>query len=90
MVHCYTIDETINKFSIGYMINHSLKFNNSFKTQVWKLLSVSFSVSTIKTIKNFQMKNNTCVIALIMIYENNGEIPKILYRVLNFVVYYLI
>ena len=33
------------------------------------------------------MKKNTSVMALIMIYENNGEIPKQLYRVLSCVVY---
>ena len=31
MVHCYTIDKTINEFAIGYMINPSLKFNNLLK-----------------------------------------------------------
>ena len=36
------------------------------------------------------MKKNTCVMALIMIYENNGDIPKKWYRVLSCVVYYLI
>ena len=36
------------------------------------------------------MKKNTCVMALIIIYENNGEIPKIMYRFLSFVVYNLI
>ena len=72
MVHCYTTDETINLFAIGYMINPSLKFNNTFRTQVEILLSVSFSARTIKTIKYCLMKNNTCVMALILIYENNG------------------
>ena len=33
------------------------------------------------------MKKNTSVMALIIIYENNGEIPKKLYRVLSCVVY---
>ena len=36
------------------------------------------------------IKKNTCVMALIMIYENNGDIPKQLYRVLSFVVYSLV
>ena len=30
------------------------------------------------------MKKNTSVMALIMLYENNGEIPKRLYGVLSF------
>ena len=36
------------------------------------------------------MKNNTSVMALILIYENNGENPKKMYRVLSCVVYTLI
>ena len=36
------------------------------------------------------MKNNTCVMALIMFYENHVEIPKTLYTVLSCVVYSLI
>ena len=43
-----------------------------------------------KTIKKCLMKKNTCAMALITTYENNGEIPKQLYRVLSCVVYYLI
>ena len=34
MVHSYTTGKTIHQFVIGYMINPSLKFNNSFRTQV--------------------------------------------------------
>ena len=68
MVHFYTADETINHFSIGYMINPSLKFNNIFRTQVEKCLSVSFSASKMKTIKYFLMTKNTCFMALIIIY----------------------
>ena len=72
------------------MINPSLNINNSFRTQIEKLLSVSFSARTMKSIKNSLMKKNTFVMALIIIYENNGDIPKTLYRVLSCVVYYLI
>ena len=31
MVHFYSIDENINQFSIGYIINPSLYFNKLFK-----------------------------------------------------------
>ena len=34
MVQCYTKDETINQFVIGYMTNPSLNFENVFITQV--------------------------------------------------------
>ena len=42
-----------------------------------------------KTIKNCLMKNNTSVMALLMIYKNNGKL-KTVYRVLSCVVYTLI
>ena len=90
MVHCYTIDENINQFAIGYMINPSLKFNNVFRIKFEKCLSLSFYARTMKTIKYCLTNKNTCVMELIMIYENNGEIPKKVYRVLSCVVYSLI
>ena len=43
-----------------------------------------------ETIRYFLKKKNTCVMVLIMIYENNGLEPKQLYRVLSCVVYSLI
>ena len=90
MVLCHNTDETIDQFTISYMINPSLNFNNVFRTQVEKCWSVSLSDSTIKTIKYCLINKNTCVMELIMIYENNGEIPKTFYIVLSFVVYSLI
>ena len=76
MVHIYTTGRTINPFAIVYMIKPSLKFNNAFRIQVEKCLGYSFSIRTIKTIKNDLMKKNTSAMVLIMIYENNGEIRK--------------
>ena len=88
IVHCYTTDETINKISISYMINPTIIFKNVLRTQVKKCLSVSFYASTMKNMKYFLMKKNTCVMAPIMFYENIGEIK--IYRVLICVVYSLI
>ena len=34
MVYCYTTGKKINQFLIGYIINPSLKFKNTFRTQV--------------------------------------------------------
>ena len=56
IVHCYNIDETINQFTIGYIINPSLKFNNIFRTQVENFSSVSFSSIIMKNIRYFLMK----------------------------------
>ena len=78
MVHIYTTGKTINQFSIGYMINPWLKFRNEFRTKFEKLFGGYFSIRTMKAIKNCLMKNNTSVMALIMVYEKNREIPKTL------------
>ena len=72
MVQIYTKDETIHQISIVYMNNHSLKFNNAFRAQVEKCLVGYFSFRTMKSIKNCLMKKNKSVMALIIIYENNG------------------
>ena len=45
---------------------------------------------TMKAIKYFLKNKNACVMELIMIYEDNGEISKKFYTVLICVVYYLI
>ena len=42
----YSIDETINQFAIGYIINPSLNCNKVFRLQVEKFLSVSFHSRT--------------------------------------------
>ena len=63
MVHIYTTEKTIHKFAIDYIVNPSLNLNNAFRTQVENSWVIIF--------KKFLMKNNTSVIALIMIYENN-------------------
>ena len=76
MVHCYSTDECINKFVIGYMINPSINCNKLFGVQVEKWLSVSFHSRTMGTIWDFPKNNSTCVMALIMIYENNGGNAK--------------
>ena len=76
MVHCYSADESINPFAIGYMINPSLNCNKVFTEQAEKFSSVSFHKKTRETIKMFLRKKNTCVTALIMFYENNGENQK--------------
>ena len=88
--HCYTIYETINLFAIGFMVNPSHNCNKVFRIKVWQCLSLSFSDRTMKIIKDCLRENKTCVMDLIMIYENNGEIPKTMYIVLSFVVYSLI
>ena len=43
-----------------------------------------------ETIKDYLRKKNTCVMELMMFYENNGVKPKKVYRLLSCVIYYLI
>ena len=72
MVNCFSIDYSINKFAIGYMINPSLHFNKVFKEHVEKCWSATYYESKTETIKDCLRKKNTCVMALIMFYETNG------------------
>ena len=90
MVCCSSPDDSINKFGIGYMINPSLNCYKVFREQVGKLLIVSLHKNTMENIKDCLRKKSTCVMALIMFYENNGEKPKKVYKLLIFVVYYLV
>ena len=90
MVHCYSTYESINQFEFGYIIKPSINCNKVFREQVEKFSSVSFYKITIKTIIYFLRKKNTCVMALIMFYENNGEKTKKVYKVLSCVIYSLI
>ena len=76
MVHCYYTDETINQFEISYMINPLLNYNKLFRVKFEQCLSVSFASRKMETIRYFLKKNNTYVMALIMIYENNGGNAK--------------
>ena len=75
-VHCYYTDESIHQFSVGYMINPSLNCNKLFIVQLEKYKSVSFASRTMETIRYCMKKNNTCVMALIMFYENKGVNAK--------------
>ena len=76
MVHIYSIDNSIDPFSIGYMIDPSLHFNKVLREQVKKYLNATFYEKTMETIRVCLKKNNTCVIALIIFYDNNGVKPK--------------
>ena len=86
MVHCYSTDNNINEFAIGYMINPSRNCNKVLRIQVEKCFKISFADKTMRTIK-YCLRS---VMELIMIYDYNIEIPKTVYRVLSYVVYYLI
>ena len=69
------------------MINPSLNFNKVFREKVVKFLSSTFHERTMENIRDFLKKNNTCVMALVIFYENNGIKPKKVYKVLSCVIY---
>ena len=71
LVHIYSIDDSINQFSIDYMIKPSLHFNKVFREQVEKYLSTTLNEKTMENIKGCLKNKNTCVIELIIFYENN-------------------
>ena len=72
------------------MNNPSLNCDKLFRKQVEICLIILFHKKTMETIRYCIRKKNTCVIAIIMFYENNGEKPKKVYKVLSCVIYYLI
>ena len=54
------------------------------------LKSFIFLLGKMETINDCLRKKNTCVMALIIVYENNGVNAKKVYRVLSCVIYSLI
>ena len=76
MVNIYSIDESINQFAIGYMINPPLMFKELFREQVEKFLNAKFNENSMVPIIYFMKKKDTCTISLIMFYENKGTKPK--------------
>ena len=44
MVHCYSTDESINQFAIGYTINPSLNCDKLFREKIEKCWSASFYI----------------------------------------------
>ena len=68
-VYVNTTEERIHKFVIDYIINPTLHVNKVFIYQVEKFLRDTFHKNTMEGIINFMIKNDTCVIALVMFYE---------------------
>ena len=72
------------------MINPLLNFNKVLIEQDERYLIATFHEKTMVKIKYFLRNKNTYVMALIIFYENNGIKPKKVYRVLSYVLYYII
>ena len=79
-----------NQFSIGYMVSPTLNGNKVFRYRVEKCFKDFFYSSTMSGIKNVSKKDNTCVIAIVMFYENRKMDPMKVIRGLICVVYSVI
>ena len=73
---CIWIEETnqrINEFSIGYMMNPNLHKKKVFREQVKVGIKNTFGTSTNAHIGKILLKENTRVLALVMMYENRKK-----------------
>ena len=82
-------EERINKCAIGYTVNPVLHVNEVFIEQVDKCLRENFNQSCMSGIRKF-MEKNTCVITLVMFYDNRITNSMKVYRVLSCGLYYVI
>ena len=87
LVYIQEIDQHINQFSIGYMINPRLNTNGIFKDQVNICMMKTFNVTEQKHITKILTQENTIVLALLWFYESNTKESKKLFRVLSSVIY---
>ena len=67
------INERINEFSIGYMINPNLSINKAFKEKVTKCMKTKFGANTQQHISKILSEKNTRVVALFMFYETRKK-----------------
>ena len=81
--------ESINEFSLGYMINPRLNINKSFIEQVIKRMNTIFGEITQPYIITTLEKINTRVLELLFFYETRQN-PKKCFRVLSCVLYTII
>ena len=81
MVNLYSTVEKINKFAIGCMINPLIHVKKVFIEQVEKFLKAKFYEKTMEPIRDFMKKKDTCVIVLIMFFENKRTKQKKFYGV---------
>ena len=89
-VYINTREESINQFAIGYMIDPKFHVNKVFRDQVEKCLRATFHQNTMKGMKYVLIKNDTCVIVLVIFYETKTKNPIKVYRVLSCVLYFII
>ena len=69
------------------MLKPELKINKAFKEQVESNLEKTFSSTTMRHIIKVLRKDSTCVISLMMLYENR---KNVIFMLLSSVVYCII
>ena len=67
------LNQRINEFPIGYMMNPNLSNNKAFKEQVKVCLKTTFSTSTLSHINKILLKPDTRVLKLVMFFENRKK-----------------
>ena len=75
------------KFQVGYMLNSVLKIKKAFREQVESNMALTFSYKTMTPIRKVLRKENTCVISLLIFYENR---KNMIFKVLSSVIYCII
>ena len=88
-------EKTVYQFQVGYMLNPELNINREFKEQVVINMTTSFSGATMLPVIKVVKKGNTCVILLLMFYENRKNrkfnvFSSIFYRIMEIYIYVLI
>ena len=66
-------NQNINELSIGYMMNPNFPKNKFFREQVKLYLKNTFVPSTNTLISKILLKDNTRVLALVMLYDNREK-----------------
>ena len=64
------VGNTNSQFQVGYMSNPILNVNREFKELVRRNLQITFDSITMFPVSKVLRKDTTCVLSLIMFYEN--------------------
>ena len=76
MVHCYYIDDSINQFAIGYMINPSPHLKKGIPITSWKMLKCYISWKDNGNNYIFSEKEEYMCYGTNNFFDNNGVKPK--------------
>ena len=83
-------NQRINEFSFGYMFNPTLYENKAFKYQVKACFKNTFGKDTNSHINSILQKQNTRVLALVVLNELGNINPRKMFKVSSSVIYTII